>query len=100
MVLRPFIRQYFPGLFSSHLISDDARQTPDPEANLESRKRRIGKLRKKNSLTLTTMDHQMNTMDKQTGIMREYEVSVERSGGEGTSDESSGKCREREGERR
>ncbi|THV54124.1 hypothetical protein BGAL_0034g00450 [Botrytis galanthina] len=96
VVLRPFIRQYFPGLFSSHLISDDPRQTPDPEANLESRKRRIGKLRKKNSLTLTTMDHQMETMDKQSGITREYEVSVERSGGEGTSDESSGKEKERE----
>ncbi|TGO24257.1 hypothetical protein BPAE_0107g00040 [Botrytis paeoniae] len=98
VVLRPFIRQYFPGLFSSHIISDDPRQTPDPEANLESRKRRIGKLRKKNSLTLTTMDHQMDTMDKQSGITREYEVSVERSGGEGASDESSGKEREREDE--
>ncbi|ATZ45366.1 hypothetical protein BCIN_01g01620 [Botrytis cinerea B05.10] len=98
VVLRPFIRQYFPGLFSSHLISDDARQTPDPEANLESRKRRIGKLRKKNSLTLTTMDHQMNTMDKQSGIMREYEVSVERSGGEGASSVNVGREKEREDE--
>ncbi|KAF7915035.1 uncharacterized protein EAE98_011358 [Botrytis deweyae] len=98
VVLRPFIRQYFPGLFSSHLISDDPRQTPDPEANIESKKRRIGKLRKKNSLTLTTMDHQMDTIDKQPGITREYEVSVERSGGEGTSDESSGKEKEREDE--
>ncbi|KAK6614999.1 integral membrane protein [Botrytis cinerea] len=98
VVLRPFIRQYFPGLFSSHLISDDARQMPDPEANLESRKRRIGKLRKKNSLTLTTMDHQMNTMDKQSGIMREYEVSVERSGGEGASSVNVGREKEREDE--
>ncbi|KAF7926574.1 hypothetical protein EAE99_005769 [Botrytis elliptica] len=98
VVLRPFIRQYFPGLFSSHLISEDPRQTPDPEANIESKKRRIGKLRKKNSLTLTTMDHQMDTIDKQSGITREYEVSVERSGGEGTSDESSGKEKEREDE--
>ncbi|TEY37169.1 hypothetical protein BOTCAL_0527g00040 [Botryotinia calthae] len=98
VVLRPFIRQYFPGLFSSHLISDDARQTPDPEANLESRKRRIGKLRKKNSLTLTTMDHQMNRMDKQAGIMREYEVSVERSDGEGASSVNVGKEKEREDE--
>ncbi|KAF7905867.1 hypothetical protein EAF00_000146 [Botryotinia globosa] len=98
VVLRPFIRQYFPGLFSSHLISDDPRHTPDPEANLESRKRKIGKLRKKNSLTLTTMDHQMETMDKQSGITRECEVSVERSGGEGTSDEREGKEKEREDE--
>ncbi|TGO10705.1 hypothetical protein BTUL_0127g00040 [Botrytis tulipae] len=98
VVLRPFIRQYFPSLFSSHLISDDPRQTPDPEANIESRKRKIEKLRKKNSSTLTTMDHQMETMDKQSGITREYEVSVERSGGEGTSDESSGKEREKEDE--
>lgn len=40
----------------------------------------------------------METMDKQSGITREYEVSVERSGGEGTSDESSGKEKEREDE--
>ncbi|KAF7867160.1 hypothetical protein EAF04_005244 [Stromatinia cepivora] len=100
VALRPFFRQYFPGLFSSHIISDDNRhhhETPDHEANLKSGKRRIRKLRENHSLSLSTMHHRIDEMDKQAGILRKFEVKVESFSMEGNSDESRG--RDREGKR-
>ncbi|ESZ97253.1 hypothetical protein SBOR_2376 [Sclerotinia borealis F-4128] len=107
VVLRPFIRQYFPGVFSSHIISDDHphqhNRMPDPEANLKSGQRRIKKLKKGDPLYLSTLGSGMDgvdgigmdgvdgvgidRIDKQTGILREYEVEVESCGGDGVSDE-------------
>ncbi|APA07310.1 hypothetical protein sscle_02g020800 [Sclerotinia sclerotiorum 1980 UF-70] len=90
VVLRPFFRQYFPGLFSSQILSDDHHHhhgTPDHEANLRSGKRRILKLREDHSLSTLAINNRVGEEDKEPGILRRFEVKVESFSIGGSSDE-------------